>query len=399
MIMPRNQQSAGVGIDGFTLIELLISTFVFLVLMAAAFHVVAPNERAIGAEAETSDLQQRLRVAIDSLSTDLLMAGGGAGRGARAGSLSYSFASILPYRHGLRNTDTPGSYKADTITIVYATGGAQTTIGESVAARSGNVLVAAGAGCPVNDPACGFNVGMTAVIFDDTGAFDVFTVTDVQGAQLGLQHNLADDPHTYPVGSVIVEAASRTYYLKADVATDTFQLIRYDGGRGADVPVVDHLVGLTFEYFGEPLPPQMRLALSNPVGPWTTYGPKPPPAAVATSAYPPGENCAFALDATSTPVPRMSTWAAGPTLVRMAPALLSDGPWCPDPTSPNRYDADLLRIRKVVVTVRAEAALASLRGPAGSLFTHGGTSGGGGRLVPDQEVRVQISPRNLNLGR
>jgi len=41
----------------------------------------------------------------------------------------------------------------------------------------------------------------------------------------------------------------------------------------------------------------------------------------------------------------------------------------------------------------------ALRGPAGVLFTYGGTSTGGARLVPDQEIRFDITPRNMNLGR
>jgi hypothetical protein len=64
-----------------------------------------------------------------------------------------------------------------------------------------------------------------------------------------------------------------------------------------------------------------------------------------------------------------------------------------------RWDADLLRIRKVAVTIRVQAAVAALRGPASTLFTHGGTSRGGNKWAPDQEVRFQVTPRNLNLGR
>jgi len=44
-------------------------------------------------------------------------------------------------------------------------------------------------------------------------------------------------------------------------------------------------------------------------------------------------------------------------------------------------------------------AMASLRGPAGILFAHGGTATSAHRYVPDQEIRFDITPRNLNLGR
>jgi len=46
-----------------------------------------------------------------------------------------------------------------------------------------------------------------------------------------------------------------------------------------------------------------------------------------------------------------------------------------------------------------ETAAKALRGPAGVLFTHGGTSRGASQWLPDQEIRFQVTPRNLNLGR
>jgi hypothetical protein len=77
---------------------------------------------------------------------------------------------------------------------------------------------------------------------------------------------------------------------------------------------------------------------------------------------------------------------------------LDGGPWCPDATNANRWDADLLRIRAVEVTIRVQAANAALRGPASVLFTHGGTSKSGNRWLPDQEMRFEVTPRNLRFG-
>ena len=71
------------------------------------------------------------------------------------------------------------------------------------------------------------------------------------------------------------------------------------------------------------------------------------------------------------------------------------GPWRPDNASPGRYDADLLRVRRVRVTLRVQTANASYRGPAGALFARGGTSNGGERYVPDQEITFDVAPRNL----
>ena len=65
----------------------------------------------------------------------------------------------------------------------------------------------------------------------------------------------------------------------------------------------------------------------------------------------------------------------------------------------NRFDADLLRIRKVRVTLRVQVGLKSLRGPTGPLFLRGGTARGGERYIPDQEISFEVTPRNLNFGR
>jgi prepilin-type N-terminal cleavage/methylation domain-containing protein len=187
------------------------------------------------------------------------------------------------------------------------------------------------------------------------------------------------------------------YWLKRDLA-GTWQLMTSDGLGNPDVPVVDHVVGLSFDYYGDPQPPLMRKPLIDPSGPWTTYGPAPSIAEAPPFAA--GENCVFFSDGSPTPQPRLAALgAAGTALVRLTPAQLTDGPWCPDQNAPDRWDADLLRVRRIAVTVRVEAALTPLRGPAGPLFVNPGTSHGGAAWVPDREARFDVTPRNMNLGR
>jgi prepilin-type N-terminal cleavage/methylation domain-containing protein len=92
---------------------------------------------------------------------------------------------------------------------------------------------------------------------------------------------------------------TRTYYVKAD----TFELMQYDGGV-SDLPMVEHLVSLGFEYFG--------------------------------------------ADST------------GRGLARIDPGRLVDGPWTED-ASHRRVDADVQRIRDVRVFIRLESTAPSLR--------------------------------------
>jgi len=130
---------------------------------------------------------------------------------------------------------------------------------------------------------------------------------------------------------------SHTYHLKNDVATGTFQLMHYDGAA-TDLPVVDHVVKLQFEYLGD-------------------------------------------------------------GAARLDPAILQDGPWVSDDPDAVTFDADLLQIRRVRVLLRVQAGLESMRGPAGVLFARGGTSTSVERYLPDLELQFDIAVRNMGLGR
>src|SRR6185436_16299007 len=120
---------------------------------------------------------------------------------------------------------------------------------------SSSVRVNSGAGCPLTDAACGFSGARMALIFDTDGSFDRFRIDDVQGTRLDLFHPTTDSAKIYPAGSQIVEAIVRTYFLRADPASDVYQLMRDAGDGRPAVPVVDHVVEIGFEYFGDPQPP------------------------------------------------------------------------------------------------------------------------------------------------
>jgi hypothetical protein len=83
----------------------------------------------------------------------------------------------------------------------------------------------------------------------------------------------------------------------------------------------------------------------------------------------------------------------------MEPSMLTDGPWCDDTAPVARFDADLLRIRRIRIRVRVQASASLLRGPAGRLFTRGGTATAAERYVPDRQVSLDVTPRNMSAGR
>ena len=392
---------------GFTLVEMLIAMAVMLLILGGVFQAFNPAQGSYQTQPEVADMQQRLRVGTDRLYNGIVIAGAGIYSGAAVGTLGQFFAPVLPYLVGpLHNDPASGVYfRNDAITIFHVpTTASQCTIRDRMPQPSSEVKVNAEPGCPVNDPLCGFEVGMRVIIFDGA-SFDFFTITEVQSDALHLQHrppiNPADFSKAYDVGAVISQVETDAYYWRQDAATNTFQLMHYDLFAD-DMPLIDDVVGLRFEYMGDAAPPVLKAPVTDPVGPWTTYGPKPPALGVdvASDSWPAGENCTFRLDpASGQHVTRLASLGPPGTLTGLTATQLSDGPWCPDEASLNRYDADLHRVRQIRVSFRVQTGMAVLRGPAGVLFTRAGTGTTSTRLVPDQAVQFDVTPRNLNLGR
>jgi hypothetical protein len=392
---------------GFSLIEVLVATSLMLLVTAGLFDIMNPAQGTYTTELEIADMQQRLRVGADTLSKALIMAGAGAYHGTQTGSLNYFFPTVLPFRLGVRSDAAPGTFTTDTVTLIYVSSTtAQTTIPAAIRGATVDLTLTSQIDCP-RDPIsglvqrlCGFTKDMTVLVYDESGTYNLFTIAAVAGdtATMTMKKRAGSLATTFPAGSKIVEAQNHTYYLKTDALNNVHQLMHYDGTTNADAPVVDNIVGLRFDYYGDPDPPKVRKALSDTAPPLTTYGPR--PAAVAVPPFPARENCLFFDDGSPAFGSKIGPLGDGaPALVKLADAQLTDGPFCPNDTDPNRWDADLLRIRRIAVTLRVQTALAALRGPAGALFTRAGTSRGGNKWVPDQELHFDIAPRNLNLAR
>jgi len=386
---------------GFSLIELVVAMGLAMVVVAGVVGAVTPAQRAAVVEPEAADMQQRLRVAVDTLFADGTVAGAGPSTGDHPGALTNAFAPVLPFRRGHDAAGSP-AFVGDAITLLSVPPfAARSTLAADLWPGVATAQLAPESGCAPGERFCRFAAGSTVLVYDDAGAVDVLNVAAVDDESGWLQL----DPRTLPAatfssGATIVEAVAHTYYVNGDATTGLSQLMRSDGSGNPDVPVVDHVVKLAFDYFGDPRPPTMTKPVADPLGPWTTYGPKPPSLDTALTGYPAGENCVFQLDAAGTaPVPRLADLGSDLALVRLTPGQLTDGPWCPDAASANRWDADLLRVRAIVVTLRVEAASAALRGPAGLLFANGGSSRSPNRWLPDVERQFIVTPRNMSGGR
>lgn len=171
-----------------------------------------------------------------------------------------------------------------------------------------------------------------------------YRVGDVAGDAVAGRYYRADAISVAYRAAASPEIVRRTYYVKV-TSPDQWQLMQYDG-RVTDHPMLEDVATLSFEYVG-------------------------------------------------TPLTAPATAIADPVL--LDPAALTDGPWCPEAADPNRFDADLLRIRRVHVALRVQAPRA-FRGPAGALFANGGHARSQ-QYVPDQEIRFDVAPRNMNRDR
>ena len=111
-------------------------------------------------------------------------------------------------------------------------------------------------------------------------------------------------------------------------------------------------------------------------------------------AWLPGENCTFLVDGEQHRS-RLAVLESGGRLARAGAALFTDGPWCPDALAPNRFDADLLRVRRIDVLLRVQAALPQFRGRDLLRFRNPGVATAPAQAVPDQDIRFSVSPHSL----
>lgn len=357
------------GERGFTMTELLVSTAIMITVTGTIFSLMNPAQGSAQAQPEVADMQQRMRVGSETLFKELVMAGAGPYQGAVTGSLVNFFAPILPRRTGRQNPDPTrgtGSFRTDTITLVYIPNSySQSFITADMPNVSAELKVSAQPNCPRGQELCGFKVGMGVAIFDAAGNFDTFEVTEVQSDAGHLQHRGTQMSIPYGVGASVTQIISYTYYLDRTNA----QLRRYDGNT-TDVPIVDNVIDLRFDYYGDPNPPT---------------APK-PPAGMA--------NCLYDINGNYLNPGVLTPTDGG--LVRLTAAELSNGPYCGGGS--NEFDVDLLRIRKVRVTLRMQAANASLRGGTdvnGNLRRNAG----GEKSIEDYTSSFEVAPRNLNLSR
>jgi hypothetical protein len=359
----RSLAKAGPRAPGFSLVELLVATSITVIVVLLACTMAVQAQYAWRADGARVDIQQRARVAADVLTRALFEAGAGPPAGPARGSLARYLPPVVPRRIGRRNADAPAVVRADAFTTLRAARDTQHAVLQfAAAAGTSTIEIAAAPSCDL--PACGFVRGTNVVLFDETGSHDVFTVTDVAGQSLSLGHHGSGAHPGYAAGTSVIAVDAVTYAF--DRAA---RVLRSYDGDASDLPLVDDVVGMEVEYYGEPRPPS-----------------QPRPAIGVT-------NCLYEDDGSFRAVLFSSLPATGASQVRLAPERLTDGPWCG--TGENQFDADLLRLRRVRLTLRLQAGDAAVRGSEAGRFREPGFARASTAEVPDVTVVVDVTPRNL----
>lgn len=355
------------GQSGFSLVEALLAAVILLAVSAVLFQFAAAGERLARAQPEAADVNQRLRVAAGMIARDLLDAGAGDAHG-NLGTLANYFPPIVPARTGVQSPDPELTAFSDRISIAYVPdAGWYGRLAADLDNPAADLpMDLATPGCPAAG-VCGFSQGTRAAIINTSvlgAGYDLFSVTL---AAAGLAHgppNPAFSQAYARTSTAVVPIAQRVYYLDHS----NHRLVVYDGFKSA-LPLVDNIVALEFAYFVDPHP---------------------------ASVAPPTDgsgNCVYG--AGDPPVPLLANFGTT-SLVPVPLARFEDGPYCG--IWPNRFDGDLLRIRRVRVTLRAQAGLAQARG-RGAYYANSGSSNSELSSVRDFEVAFDVAPRNMNATR
>ena len=298
---------------GYMLLELVIGAALTCAVSAVLFQFAIAAQAAVAIQGQAADQQQRLRVAAEALRHALLMAGAGPSRGEGRGPLIRVFPPVMPARLGVMNPDPELTARDDRISIVHLPEARAQTALRSAMAAPSSPLAIDG-----DAPGC---MPTTAC---DFAAGDRALIYDP--AAEGGAHEFFTVAAVDPARALLTPSAplNRSYAAGARVALAIIRtyyldaagkrLMVYDGDR-SDMPLVDRVVAMHVAYVAE-----------TPLGPLST-------------------------------------------------AQLADGPFMGE--SPNRFDADLLRIRRVRITLRLQSESPS-------------------RAAGDLEATIDVAPPNMD---
>ena len=363
------------GVRGFSLIELIVALGLASVGLAAMALLSSGVLGTFAAEPAAAEQQQRARATLAVIADDVSRAG----TGFLSGPLDapgWGAPALVSDR--VRTGAWPVGVLAGTLGVL---GGQRTAaharLAVAVAAGESRLVLVRPGYCAPASPTCRFAAGDDVVL---SGAHGAFALATVRAAAPPLILDLtAPLLQAWPAGTLVSAAHAPAYVVRDDPGTGVRLIARAQGAGPASV-LVDFVDQFAVEWLIAGTP-AVREAPDGTVEA-TTAGPLPPPAGVIGDPFwPAGENCVFARDAAGRAVSRLAPLGAVP--IAASPAQFADGPWCPSPAAPVRWDADLVRVVGVRVRLDVVVAAETLRV---------GVSAPGARVVPRLSMTAVLAP-------
>jgi hypothetical protein len=346
---------------GASLAELVVALGLTVVIAGLAAVALVEAAGAFAWQPASGDLDARARSLARALASDL--AGAGAGPTARfdappdggraAARLTAWMPPVLPRVLGLGGADADTVAADDRLTAITIGADAPQAAIRRVPPRW---RWRAGPTCPALVDGCRVDDGLAVLVLGPVPGFRLAEAAAVDADGL----DLAGIDAAAIGGDALVAAAGVVSY-RFDRARG--EILRARAGGRAQ-PVLGDVVAFAVEYWGEVAPPR---------APW-----------------PAADTCLTLADGT----PRLP-WLGpdGSPPVRLELARLADGPWCGD--APFRFDADLLRLRRVRVRLRLQADAPAYRGRDPRRFAQPGRAVSGAREVADLELAIDVAPAAL----
>ena len=291
-------------------------------------------------------MQQRARSASTALTRDLVMAGAGLSAGPRTGALVAYFAPVVPRRLGLNGADAVNVARADVVTIAYVPADAGADDAESMRYWPGRPTSRrlTVPNCPVGRALCGLEEGMNVLVFDTAGILRSVQAVEawaLASESCSICDGLAN--HSYAAGAFASQVELHTL------------LFRSGGSSAASLR-------------------RRRKPMCRSSTTWSRR--RSSTSAIRNRRSHRSLRQVSPIVSTTPRAIRSRAWRRSPTdgaslTTTAAARCFTDGPWCGD--GGTAFDADLLRVRRVRVTLRLQAAAAGLRG-AGADYAVSGIS-------------------------
>ena len=277
---------------GSALLEVLMGAAIACGTCAVLFQFAVAAQAAVAAQGDAADQQQRLRVATEAIRHDLIMAGAGPSRGAAYGPLISVLPPVIPARIGISGADPELTARGDLLSIVYVPEAREQAVLRSTMGTASSPLAIDGSPVCAGGSACGFAVGDRAIVYDASREGGPYEFLTVGAVDTARDLVIPSAPlnRAYAAGARVALVSIRVYHFDAA----TRRLMVYDGER-SDVPLIDRVLSMRVTYLAD-------------------------------------------LGGTA------------PTPISLA--QLADGPVAG--AAPNRFDVDLLRVRRVQITLTLE---------------------------------------------